>query len=53
MKDRIVLTFLDVPTGREHLINVPEELGRLGFANFIAADLDKNPSWVLTKVTVH
>ena len=53
MNDRIVLTFLDVPNGKEILVNVPEELGRLGFANFIAAGLDKNPTWVLTKVTVH
>ena len=52
MKDRIILTFLDVPNGKEVLINVPEELDRDGFASFIMTELGNNPTYVMINVTM-
>lgn len=52
MKDRIILTFLDVPAGREVLVKVPEELDRDAFATFIMTELGNNPTYVMTNVTM-
>ena len=52
MKDRIILTFLDVPNGKEVLVKVPEELDRDGFATFIMTKLGENPTYVLINVTM-
>lgn len=53
MKEQIVLTFLDVPAGKEHLIKVPQTIiGPVQMAKFISARLDRNPTWVLTCVTI-
>ena len=53
MKEQIVLTFLDVPNGKEQLIKVPQDIaGPVQMAMFIAKGLDKNPTWVLTGISV-
>ena len=52
MKDHIILTFLDVPNGKEVLVKVPEELDRDGFATFIMTKLGENPTYVLINVTM-
>jgi hypothetical protein len=53
MKEQIVLTFLDVPNGKEQLIKVPQDIaGPVQMAQFISAGLDHNPTWVLTCITI-
>ena len=53
MKEQIVLSFLDVPAGKEHLIKVPQDIaGPVQMAQFISAGLDDNPTWVLTCVSI-
>lgn len=52
MKNRIILTFLDVPNGKEVLVKVPEELDRDAFATFIMTELGNNPTYVMINVTM-
>ena len=52
MKNRIILTFLDVPNDKKVLVNVPEELDRDAFATFIMTELGNNPTYVMINVTM-
>ena len=52
MKNRIMLSFLDVPNGKEVLVKVPEELDRDAFATLIMTELGNNPTYVMINVTM-
>lgn len=53
MNDHIVLTFLDVPVGKEVIVKVPEELDRNGLASFIMKELGNNPTYVMINLTMY